>query len=101
MLKNSNVTVTIQFTSKEVVTKATTVVHGIIGGVPIPFPLPHTDACKDCGLTCPLAASKDYEFHQELEVKPEYPALKLVVKWEIQDQSKKDIVCIEVPAQIQ
>ncbi|XP_002741349.1 NPC intracellular cholesterol transporter 2-like [Saccoglossus kowalevskii] len=98
--KSSNVTITIHFTAKEAVTKATSSVHGIIGGVPIPFPLPQPDACKDSGLKCPLVSGQAYDFQQQLEVKSSYPSLKLVVEWEIKDQANKDIVCIEVPAQI-
>jgi Niemann-Pick C2 protein len=98
--KGKNVSFTVDFTTNEVVSKATAVVHGIIEGIPTPFPFGHPDACTDSGLACPLKSSTSYTYKQQIFVNPSYPKLKLVVKWEVKDQASKDVFCVEVPVQI-
>lgn len=51
----------------------TTVVHGVILGVEMPFPLQNPNACLDSGLTCPLEKSKEFEYVQTLPVLRSYP----------------------------
>ncbi|KAG6455940.1 hypothetical protein O3G_MSEX009456 [Manduca sexta] len=52
--RNSNVTISIDFTPTTDVSAITTEVHGVIMSLPVPFPLSQPDACKDNGLTCPI-----------------------------------------------
>ncbi|XP_035698025.1 NPC intracellular cholesterol transporter 2-like [Branchiostoma floridae] len=100
LIKGGNTSIAVKFTSKEVVNNATAVVHGILAGVPVPFPLNNPDGCKDSGLVCPLKASTTYSYTAVLPVKSVYPQLKLVVKWELKDEKKDSIFCFEVPVQI-
>ncbi|XP_070579236.1 NPC intracellular cholesterol transporter 2 homolog a-like [Ptychodera flava] len=99
--KGTNVTVHIDFTAGENITAVKASVHGIIAEVPIPFPLKNPDGCKDSGLKCPLEAGKEFVYFSTIQVLQSYPAIKLVIKWELVDQNGKDIACLEVPAQIQ
>lgn len=55
-------------------TTSKAVVHGIIAGVPIPFPIPVEDGCK-CGIECPIQTQKSYHYVTSLPVKSEYPAV--------------------------
>ncbi|KAM7402968.1 hypothetical protein PAMA_003748 [Pampus argenteus] len=75
------------------------VVHGIIAGVPVPFPIPIEDGCKS-GIQCPIQKQLNYHYLTSLPVKSEYPAIKLVVEWELRDDSNKDLFCIKFPVQI-
>ncbi|KAI8482755.1 PREDICTED: epididymal secretory protein E1-like [Branchiostoma belcheri] len=100
LIKGGNTSIAVKFTSNEVVNNATSVVHGILAGVPVPFPLSNPDGCKDSGLECPLKSSTTYTYTTILPVKPVYPQLKLVVKWELKDEKKNDIFCFEVPVKI-
>lgn len=50
-----------------------TIVHGIISGVEMPFPLKNPDACVDSGLACPLGKDANYEYVQTLPVLKIYP----------------------------
>ncbi|XP_027027936.1 NPC intracellular cholesterol transporter 2 [Tachysurus fulvidraco] len=75
------------------------VVHGMIAGVPVPFPIPNDDGCKS-GIQCPLQKQKTYSYLTQLPVKSEYPCIRLVVKWELKDDSNKDLFCILFPVQI-
>nr|CDJ55915.1 Niemann-Pick C 2 Like [Anemonia viridis] len=98
--KGSKVQIKVTFVPHEDLTEATSVVHGEIGGFPVPFPLPNSNCCKDSGLTCPLKAGQKYVYTSALDVKSEYPAIKVVVKWEMQDKDNNDVFCFKVATQI-
>ncbi|XP_041353608.1 NPC intracellular cholesterol transporter 2 homolog a-like [Gigantopelta aegis] len=98
--RGSNVTFTVHFSSGEAVTKAKAVVYGYIDGIKIKFPLPNTDGCQNCGLTCPLKNGPKYAYHAMVPVQKAYPKIKLVVIWYLMDQSGNNIWCIDVPAVI-
>lgn len=99
--KGTNATFTVDFTSTDkTVTSAKAVVHGVLAGVPIPFPISNPDGCKNCGLTCPLKASTKYSYHDDIFVKPIYPLVDVTVKWELQDQSGADLWCVYVKVAI-
>lgn len=53
--------------------KVNTVVIGIIEGLPIPFPLPNPDGCKENGLECPLTKDKTHSYLTTLPVMRAYP----------------------------
>ena len=72
---------------------------GVIGGVPIPFPLPDPDACK-LNVKCPVAQGDTDIGKLSLSVLSSYPSISLYVKIEIQDDSKHDFACLEFPATI-
>lgn len=57
----------------EEVPEVTTVVHGIIQGVEMPFPLKNPDACLDSGLACPIQKDINYAYMQTLQVLKIYP----------------------------
>ncbi|XP_068563082.1 NPC intracellular cholesterol transporter 2-like [Cebidichthys violaceus] len=75
------------------------VVHGIIAGVPVPFPIPMKDGCKS-GIQCPIQKQQKYHYLNSLPVKSVYPTIKLVVEWELKDDNQKDLFCIRFPVQI-
>ncbi|KAL0969110.1 hypothetical protein UPYG_G00222720 [Umbra pygmaea] len=78
---------------------STAVVHGVIAGIPVPFPIPIQDGCKS-GIACPIQKTLSYHYVNELPVKSEYPSIKLVVEWELRDDNSKDLFCIKFPVQI-
>jgi Niemann-Pick C2 protein len=100
MKRGYNASISIDFVINEDTTSAKSVVHGIVAGIPVSFPLPNPDACKDSGVKCPLKKGTTYTYSTIIPIKKEYPCIKLVVKWELQDQNSKDIFCIEMPVAI-
>ena len=50
------------------------VVHGVIAGIPIPFPLPNAEACGK-NLECPVTAGTSVTYFEGLPVKPIYPTV--------------------------
>jgi len=97
----TSVTLKLGFQSNENTKKVTAQVHGVIGGVPLPFPLPNPDACQGSGLTCPLQSNTAYIYTNLLQVKKEYPRISVDIKWELVDENGKDLVCVLFPAKIQ
>lgn len=55
------------------------VVHGVIAGVPVPFPIPIEDGRKS-GIQSPIQNKQSYHYVNDLPVKTEYPAIKLVME---------------------
>lgn len=98
--KGQNSSFSVTFVSNEAVKSATAVVHGIVMGIPVPFPLDNPDACKNSGMSCPLVSGTQYTYVNNVYVSPKYPKVKLVVKYEVKDQNGSDLFCVEVPVQI-
>ncbi|CAH2041704.1 unnamed protein product, partial [Iphiclides podalirius] len=97
--RNSNATISIDFTPSLDVKSLETEVHGVIMNLPVPFPLPQPDACKNNGLTCPLKAGQKASYAATLPVLKSYPRVKVDVKWELKNDDG-DLVCILIPAKI-
>ncbi|XP_017474929.1 PREDICTED: protein NPC2 homolog [Rhagoletis zephyria] len=99
--RNTTASITINFALNEEASKITTVVHGKVLGVEMPFHLQNPDACVDSGLKCPLEKGETYEYKAILPVLKAYPKVHVLVKWELQDQNNEDIICVQIPAKIQ
>lgn len=82
-------------------------VHGIIGGVPVPFPLEHAKACRHSNLTCPLETAQTYTYSQTVNVQRSYPKLRVYVRWQLWESDagvklrEQPDVCVVISAQIQ
>jgi len=99
--KGKDYTINVTFSLTKPVVDAKVVVHGIISFIPIPFPVQPNDACVNSGLKCPLNANIKYRYTATLPVKTDYPSVKLIVKWELQDdKTKDDLFCFEAPLKI-
>ncbi|KAL5278238.1 NPC2 family protein [Megaselia abdita] len=99
--RNSTASITIDFSLGEDVSEVTTVVHGKIMGVEMPFILQNPNACEDSGLKCPLTKDSTYQYQATLPVLKSYPKVTVEVKWQLKDQNKQDIVCVLIPAKIE
>ncbi|OWF37749.1 epididymal secretory protein E1-like [Mizuhopecten yessoensis] len=100
LLRGTNVSVEVDFTSKVQTSNVSTFVYGIILGLPVPFlTVPH-DSCKSNNLACPVAANSRNIYTNYVSVLPVYPLMRLLVQWEIKDDSGNNIVCFVLPAQL-
>ncbi|XP_056446731.1 NPC intracellular cholesterol transporter 2-like [Gadus macrocephalus] len=97
--KGQSYSVNVTFSSAVESQTSKAIVHGVIAGVPIPFPIPIQDGCKS-GIACPIQKETNYHYVNDLPVKTEYPSIKLLVEWELKDDEGKDLFCIEFPVQI-
>uniref|UniRef100_A0A5S6QZM0 MD-2-related lipid-recognition domain-containing protein n=1 Tax=Trichuris muris TaxID=70415 RepID=A0A5S6QZM0_TRIMR len=91
--KGTSPKIKIAFTPNSLTTQLKAVVHGIVKGIPVPFPLPNPDACKDSGITCPLSAKVPAVYEQAFEIKKSYPSIGLLIRWELRNEQDKDVVC--------
>ncbi|KFM63623.1 Protein NPC2-like protein, partial [Stegodyphus mimosarum] len=66
----------IQFESLTDSESAKTVVHGIVNGVSMPFPVQNPNACENGNLDCPLETGKSYTYLNEVEVRKSYPSVR-------------------------
>lgn len=85
--KGQSYSVNITFTSGTQSQNSTALVHGILEGIRVPFPIPEPDGCKS-GINCPIQKDKVYSYLNKLPVKNEYPSIKLVVEWKLEDDKK-------------
>ncbi|XP_077394187.1 NPC intracellular cholesterol transporter 2-like [Festucalex cinctus] len=97
--KGQSYSVNVTFSSTVQSKTSKAVVHGVIAGVPVPFPIPIEDGCKS-GIQCPIQKQKSYHYLNQLPVKMQYPAIKLVVEWELRDDAEEDLFCIKFPVEI-
>ncbi|KAL4238466.1 Phosphatidylglycerol/phosphatidylinositol transfer protein [Mactra antiquata] len=98
--KGTNATVTIAFNTTQKADAITAKVYGIVAGIPIPYPLPKSNGCEDCNLTCPLQGGQ-YKYVNQFPVLQDYPDIKIAVKWELVDQDQNPLVCFVFPMEIQ
>jgi len=75
-------------------------VYGVIGGIPVPFHVPHPDGCADSGVKCPLVAGKEYSYFNTIPVLKNYPRISVKVKWELVTGDDKSLLCVLIPAKI-
>jgi len=100
LIRGTNVTINFDFIPGGVVTNATSIVHGVIAHIPVPFPLPNPNACGG-SVTCPMKAGQQYRLTSAIPVMSSYPKISLTVRWELRDTvANKDIFCIELPVVI-
>ncbi|XP_020019135.1 NPC intracellular cholesterol transporter 2 [Castor canadensis] len=97
--KGLSYTVNVTFTSSTQSKNSTASVHGILFGVPVPFPIPEPDGCKS-GISCPIQKDKTYSYLNKLPVKSEYPSVKVVVEWKLEDDKLQNLFCWRIPIQI-
>ncbi|XP_062614748.1 NPC intracellular cholesterol transporter 2-like [Saccostrea cucullata] len=99
--RGTNATIEVDFVADTAATQLKAVVHGIIGGIPIPFTPPNTNGCVDSGINCPVATGKSYKYSNKIPVLTNYPKIRLVVKYELVNEKSQSMFCVELPAQIQ
>ncbi|KAF6771314.1 hypothetical protein AHF37_10425 [Paragonimus kellicotti] len=101
LYKGKNTQIVVKFTAKKQIDQGNVMVSGIMGGVPVPFPLDDADLCKFTQPTCPLMpGEQQYTYSYSLPVKTIYPSIRLDVKWELKN-GNEDIICALIPVQIQ
>ncbi|PNF14713.1 hypothetical protein B7P43_G09346 [Cryptotermes secundus] len=98
--KKSNVTLDILFTTNVTDNSVKAEVHGIIQGLPIPWPVQNPNACQSSGLTCPLEPGNKYHYTATFRILQSYPTMHLQVKWELKNENGDDIVCALIPVKI-
>ncbi|KAK0083447.1 hypothetical protein PV326_006720, partial [Microctonus aethiopoides] len=102
LVRGTTVTITIDFTINEPVNTVTAVVLREQSGTITPIPIPNPNACTDpnSGISCPLSGDT-FRYKYTLSISYLYPKMAGNVLWKLQDEDKKNIVCVKIPAEIQ
>ena len=100
--KGNSYTINVTFSSKENTDESWAIVHGILDGVPVLYPIDNPDGCKNSGIECPIKMGSTYTYTSSLKILSAYPDVKVVVKWELADakSSGKDLFCFETLVQV-
>lgn len=98
--KGTQPAITIKFSSEADSKELKAVVHGVVMDVPIPFPIPQSNACKS-GVSCPVKKGENHTYSNKFSVRNSYPAVSVRVRYELKGDSNSDMVCVEIPCKIE
>ncbi|KAL5463559.1 hypothetical protein EMCRGX_G032464 [Ephydatia muelleri] len=99
LTKGGNVSISVTFTPKEAFTDLTNKLYGIVGGFPVPFPLPQADVCE-LGVKCPMTSGTRYTQTVDLWIQTSWPDIQVISEWKIEDPSGTAEGCFEIPLKI-
>ncbi|XP_002166396.3 NPC intracellular cholesterol transporter 2 [Hydra vulgaris] len=99
-IRGGNANIQIHFQAKNDNSNITTIVKGKIGPLWVPFPLSQPDGCLNDGIICPVKTDQQYVYSYDLPISKSYPAISVVVSWELQDENGNDLVCIQFPIKL-
>lgn len=97
--KGHEAKLSITFKSDVDVEKLTVKAYGVIAGMPLPYPLPQSDACS-AGVHCPLKSGVEATYSQVFNVQRGYPSLSLKVKWTMLNEKNELITCVLIPVKL-
>lgn len=93
--RGTNASIAFSFTTKKTFSTLTDKVYGIVDGLPIPFTLPESDACK-LGAKCPMEPKIKQSENFTIFVKEDYPQVPIIAKILLTDNKNKQQGCFEV-----
>ena len=73
LVKGQAYAIAINFQPTNVVKTLAVKVHAYVFNVPVPYTIDKPDACKDSGLTCPLASGAESNYEYALKLATTYP----------------------------
>ncbi|CAF0794343.1 unnamed protein product, partial [Brachionus calyciflorus] len=97
--KGQDASMLVKFNQKIAANTVSAKVSGVILGVPIPFPLPESNACN-LAATCPASANTENQVALKLPILNEYPSLSVDVRIQFLGDSNTNIVCFQFPVKI-
>ncbi|KAI2805325.1 Phosphatidylglycerol/phosphatidylinositol transfer protein [Blomia tropicalis] len=98
--RDTNVSISIQFTPTYNASSVQVVIKGEIGGVPIPFVVKPSEACTNYGLVCPLKVNQMETFKLELPIKSIYPTIGVTIIINLMDETNNSVSCLKFKAKI-
>eukprot|EP00111_Clytia_hemisphaerica_P017947 TCONS_00053104-protein len=97
LIKGQSSSIAVHFTPANVAKTLAVSVHAKIASFWVPYSIDKPDACKDSGLTCPLAAGTEADYEYSLKVSTAYPSISLPLEWKITDDTGASPVCVVFP----
>ncbi|XP_011161896.1 NPC intracellular cholesterol transporter 2 homolog a [Solenopsis invicta] len=102
LVRGTNESISIKFKPNNDISQVNIRVYGILMNVPVPFPFEKSDACKDpnAGINCPLHKDQEYDYTASLFVQKKYPSVSVTIQWELVNEKKEKIICLQFPAKV-
>ncbi|OXA57546.1 Epididymal secretory protein E1 [Folsomia candida] len=98
--RGTNVTFKMSFLSEKSSKTLQAKIYGIIDYIPVPFPFPQPNACKDIRVSCPIIKGQLYNYSISAPVKSKYPKGSLWIKGELIEDTGNLLVCLKIPVRI-
>ena len=98
--RGTNVTATIVFTSKEMVTEASVHLYVMFAGRKMEMKVPHPNACENHNIECPLKPDVEYTMIGKIEVMRNLPRLPFTVQLDVELPNKKYLYCFQMEVHI-
>ncbi|XP_067680117.1 NPC intracellular cholesterol transporter 2-like [Haliotis asinina] len=92
-----NASLSVNYTSKGLITSARTFIWGIVDNTLFPFPVP-ADACQH--MKCPLNHGDLAVYNNSFFVSESFPKINVTAKFQLVDQLDIRIICFTVPIQV-
>ncbi|CAL1673194.1 unnamed protein product [Lasius platythorax] len=102
IMRDSETHLSIKFIPSVDVSKIEAHAFGLLGDIPVPFPLEKPEVCKDSssGINCPLKKDQEVEYKATFFVEKTTPALSLNVMWDFRNEKDEKIICVKFPVKI-
>ena len=78
IVKGQSSSIAVHFTPTNAAKTLAVSVHAKVATFWVPYSIDKPDACKDSGLTCPLAAGKEADYEYSLKVSTSYPSVSMI-----------------------
>lgn len=98
--RGTNVTATVVFTPKAMVTKASVHLYVSLAGILHELKVPHPNACEDHNIECPLKPDVEYTMIGKIEVMKNLPRLPFIVQLDVELPHNKYLYCFQMNVQI-
>lgn len=93
--KGTNVTATVVFTPKEMVTAGTLELFVILAGQKLRMKVPNPNACEKHNVKCPLKPEVEYNMVGTIEVQKNLPRLPFLVQLDVLLPERKYLFCFQ------
>ena len=102
LTRGTNASLNMELTATQRITGLKLAVFGIIGGLEVPFNMNSNEHCKAAinDEACPLQKGKAYQYTNGIHVSPQYPAISVSVRYQLNDLAGKQLLCIQFPAKL-
>ncbi|XP_054712584.1 ecdysteroid-regulated 16 kDa protein-like [Uloborus diversus] len=100
--RGTDVEIVITYRANDSIKRIKPVVKGKLSILPaVPFNGVQANGCQSTQPSCPLNAGDISVYRNIIPVKSWYPTVSVEVHWALEDEQKRNIVCVKIPSKIE